>query len=431
MRVEAILEMKRAFPYRAALLIAATFQVALAAHLQAENWPRFRGPTGQGVSSETSLPAEWSSTSGIAWKTEIPGESWSSPIVWNDQVFVTTATDGGRSCRVLALDRKAGRVLWNTEVFQQTPGHKQGKNSYATPTPVTDGERVYAVFGDGSVAAVNFDGSLAWTNRDVKFYSEHGLGASPLVYGELLIMAFDGSSPGPETKVGWQIPWDQAFILAVDKTTGKPRWRASRGLSRIAHISPAVIRMGDREELLSCAGDAIQGFNPKTGQRLWHVFSEGEGVVPSPAWGDGLIFTASGFGKSTIRAVRMGARDDATKTHIAWEQRKGVPSQSSLLYVKPFLYAVTEGGIASCVKSESGDIVWQQRIGGEFCASPVFGDGKVFFLSEQGDTTVVAPGAEFKQLARNTLGERCQASPAVSQEHLFIRSDKHLWCIGK
>jgi outer membrane protein assembly factor BamB len=396
----------------------------------AENWPSFRGPTRQGHSSETDLPLRWSAEKNIAWKVDVPGEAWSSPIVWNDYVFVTTATDGGASCRVLAFSCTSGERLWNTEVFRQTPGHKQGKNSYATPTPATDGELVYAVFGDGSFAAVTFDGEVAWRNRDVKFYSQHGLGASPILYEDLVIMPFDGSSQGPDTKVGWQTPWDKAFILALDKQNGEQRWRASRGLSRIAHISPIIVEVDGRDLLVSCAGDAVQGFDPATGERLWHVYSEGEGVVPSPVVADDTLLTASGFGATTLRAVRLGGRGDVTKSHIAWEERKGTPSQSSLLYVAPFLYAVTDQGVVTGYRGDSGDVVWQNRIEGAYCSSPVFAGGRIYLLSEQGETTVLAPGEKFEVLAKNPLNEKCQASMAVADGRLFIRTEKHLWCIN-
>jgi outer membrane protein assembly factor BamB len=436
-------------------LSAALLLTALTLH--AEDWPGFRGPTRQGHSSETALPLEWTAEKHIAWKTEIPGEGWSSPIVSGDRVFLSTTTDAGASCHVLALDRKDGRILWNTEVFRQVPGHKQSENSHATPTPVTDGEKVFAVFSDGSFAAVNLDGAIAWTNRDFKHYSQHGLAASPLLHGDLIIMPFDGSSRGPDTKIGWQVPWDQAAILALDKRTGQQRWRATRGLSRIAHVSPVIVPVEGRDQLISCAGDAIQGFDPKTGERLWSIYSEGEGVVPSPAFGDGLIFTASGFGKPTLRTVRpvrptspsspsspsspispispsatgANATGGTASASIAWEQRKGSPSQSSLLYVKPHLYSVGEGGIATCYRADTGDIVWQERIGGAFNSSPVLADGRIYLLSAQGETTVLAPGAEFKVLAKNPLDEKCQASMAVSQKHLFIRTEKHLFAIGE
>ncbi|MDZ4778884.1 MAG: PQQ-binding-like beta-propeller repeat protein [Planctomycetia bacterium] len=401
------------------------------AQAQAEDWPSFRGPTRQGISSETGLPLQWTAAEHIAWKVEVPGEAWSSPIVWGDQVFVTTATDGGASCRVLAFARATGELMWNTEVFRQTPGHKQAKNSYATPTPTTDGELVYAIFGDGSFAAVSLEGEIAWTNRDVKFYGEHGLGASPILYHDLLIMPFDGSSSGPDLKVGWQTPWDQSFVLALDKRNGQQRWRASRGLSRIAHVSPIITQIDGHDELVSCAGDAIQGFDPVSGERLWHVFSEGEGVVPSPALANGTIFTASGFGATTLRTVRLGGRGDVTQSHIAWEQRKGAPNQSSLIYVAPFLYAVSDQGVVMCYRGETGEVVWQGRVEGTYSSSPVAAEGRIYLLSEQGETTVVEARDEFDIVARNPLGERCQASMAVSQGRLYIRTDRHLWCVGE
>ena len=207
---------------------------------RAENWPQFRGPTGQGHSGETGLPLHWSDTDNVAWKTELPGHAWSSPIVWENHVFVTTATDEGASCRVLALDRTSGTILWNKEVFRQQPGRKEGRNTYATPTPATDGQRVYACFGDGSFAALNFAGNVVWTNRDYPFYSQHGLASSLLLHRDLLIMARDGSSDGEDKELGWQRPWDQAFILALDARTGQERWKARRGLSRISHGMPAL-----------------------------------------------------------------------------------------------------------------------------------------------------------------------------------------------
>jgi outer membrane protein assembly factor BamB len=403
---------------------------ASTAPLQAENWPQFRGPTGQGISTETNLPTRWSVTENVDWKTEVPGEGWSSPIVWEDRIFLTSATEAGISCRAICLDRKTGRILWNTEVVKQTPTRKENKNSFASPTPITDGERVYVVFADGTLAALAFDGSIAWTNHDVKFYSKHGLGASPRLDGERLLMPFDGSSPGDDKEIGWKKPWDKSFLLALDKQTGKALWKGERGLSRIAHVTPNVLRANGQTQIISGAGDVVQGFEPETGKRIWSVYSQGEGVTPSVVIGDGLIFTASGFEKPTIRAIRPGGSGDVTQTHIAWEQTKGVPSLSSLLYVKPHLYAVTDAGVATCYEAATGDLVWQERIGGNHSASPIFADGKIYFLSEQGETTVIETGPEFKIVARNPLEEKCQASIAASQRHFYIRTERHVFCIG-
>ncbi|MHC1763422.1 MAG: PQQ-binding-like beta-propeller repeat protein [Verrucomicrobiia bacterium] len=412
------------------LLLAAALLFA-AATSHAENWPQFRGPTGQGHSAETGLPLRWSSTENIAWKTELPGEAWSSPIVWGDRVFVTTATDAGESCRVLALDRKTGTILWNKEVFKQVPRRKEGRNTYATPTPATDGERVYACFGDGSFAALSFAGDVVWTNRRYPHYSQHGLASSLILHRGLLIMARDGSNEGEDKGLGWQKPWDQAFILALDTETGQERWKARRGLSRISHGVPALWEHDGGVELVSEAGDVVQGFNPETGERLWSSQVIGEGKVPSTVVGEGLVFTAGGWGgRESIKAFRLNERGDLGTKNLAWEQRKGMPKVPSMLYLRPHLFAVTDGGIATCLKAATGEIVWQERLGGNFSASPVCAEGHIYFVLDEGETTVIEAGPEFKVLAKNSLGEKVQASPAISKGQIFIRTEQNLFCIG-
>lgn len=398
----------------------------------ADDWPRFRGPTGQGHSRETGLPVEWSTEKNVQWKTPIPGAAWSSPIVWKDRIYLTTATDDGATCRLLALDFDTGRVVWDRELFTQELKRKENKNSFATPTPCTDGERIYACFADGSLAAVSLDGSLVWTNRDFPFYSKHGLGESPIIYEDLLIMPRDGSSPGPDVKVGWKEPWDQAFVLALDAATGKVRWKTPRGLSRVSHMTPLVLPVDGKDQLISPAGDRIQGFDPLSGELLWSAYSQGEGVTPSPVFGDGLLFTSSGFENPTVRAVKLsGAKGEVTESHIVWEQQKGTPTQSSLIYVSPYLYAVTDNGVVSCYTGKTGELVWQDRLGDKYSASPVYADGRLYFLDESGLTTVLQPGPEFQVLARNPLNELTQASMAVAQGTLLIRTATHLYAIRK
>jgi outer membrane protein assembly factor BamB len=397
----------------------------------ADNWPQFRGPTGQGHSAETGLPVNWSATNNVIWKTPVPGESWSSPIVWSDYVFVTTATDGGESCRVLALDRKSGTNRWNSEVFKQVPRRKEGRNTYATPTPATDGERVYACFGDGSFAALTFAGERVWTNRDYPHYSQHGLATSLVLHRGLLIMARDGSSDGEDKGLGWQKPWEQAFILALDTRTGRERWKARRGLSRISHGMPAIGEHDGKVELVSEAGDVVQGFSLETGERRWSSQVIGEGKVPSTVLGEGLVFTSGGWGgKETIKAFKLGGQGELKESNLVWEQRKGMPKVPSMLYLKPHLFAITDGGIATCLKAATGEMVWQERVGGNFSASPVAAEGRIYFVGDSGETTVIEAGSEFKVLAKNPLGEKVQASPAISQGHIIIRAEKNLFCIG-
>lgn len=398
---------------------------------RAEDWPRFRGPTGQGVSTEQKVPTEWAADKNVAWKTPIPGEGWSSPIVWGDRVFVTCATDAGRSCHVICLNASNGQIVWDREVFQQELRRKEGKNSYATPTPVTDGERVYAFFGSGSAAAVDFDGKVVWTNTDNVFYSQHGFGASPILYRDLLIMPFDGSNPGDDKLIGWKKAWDGGFIVALDTKTGKQRWKAKRGLSRLAHVTPMIAHVGDRDQLLSGAGDVVQGFDPDTGERIWSVHSQGEGVTPSLVLGDGVVYSSSGFEAETIRAIRLdpAARGDVTKTHIAWEQKRAVPTQPSFVHHDGLLYSIKENGIALCMDGKTGEVIWQERLEGSYSASPVVAAARIYYLAENGDTTVIEAGRAFKQIAMNSLEGQCQASPAISKGRILIRSDKHLFCI--
>lgn len=406
---------------------------ALSVHpLAAANWPQFRGPGSQGHSTEKKVPLEWSATSNVLWKATIPGEGWSSPAIWKDHVFVTTATDGGQSCRVIALNAKTGAIRWNHEVFQQVPRRKEGRNSYATPTPATDGKLVYTVFGDGSFAALTFDGKVAWTNRSYPFYSQHGLGTSPLLHDGLLVTPWDASSDGADKLVGWQKPWDKSFVLALDAKTGKEAWKASRGQSRIAHGAPVLWTHQGRNQVVTEAGDVVQGFDLKTGKRLWTSKVLGEGKVPSPVIADDLVFASGGWGgRESIKAFRMGAEGDLDESNLVWEQKKGVPKLSSLLYLKPHLFAMTDGGIASCYNAATGEIVWQERVGGNFSASPVAANGRLYFVGDEGQTTVLEAGPKFNVLARNPLGERVQASPAIADGRFYIRTAGSLFCIGK
>ena len=390
----------------------------------AENWPGFRGPTRQGVSSEVDLPLHWTQATNVLWKTPTTGSGWSSPIVWGDRIFLTTATNEGSSCHVLSLDARTGRVLWDKHVFDQQTLMKRRQNSFASPTPVTDGQSVFAVFADGSVVALDFDGNVLWRNRDFDFFSEHGLGASPILYKNLLIMAFDPSSrTGRDQKIGWKVPWDGAAIWALDKASGELVWEAKRGPSRLAHVTPNIMEADGMVQLVSAAGDVIQGFAPDSGKRLWSVYAQGEGVVPSIVVGGGLAYTVSGFEATAIRAVDPGG-------NVVWEQTRSASHIPSMIYHAGLLYNIHENGVATCMDAETGEIIWQERVGGKHWASPVLAEGRIYFLSEEGETIVIGTGREYKELARNRLDEHTQASMAVSDGRFYIRTADHLWAIG-
>lgn len=407
-------------PLAAALVVIAW---AAAAHA-ADHWSRFRGPTGQGTSRATGLPTTWGPQRHIAWQTPIPGTGWSSPIIWKDVVFVTTATDEGRTCRVLALDRASGRIRWDRVVVEQRTTRKEGRNSYATPTPATDGERVYVSCGDGTLAAVAFDGRLLWTQRGAPFYGRHGLAASLLVFRGLVITARDGSSDGADETIGWQKPWAGGYVLAVDARSGRERWRTGRGASRIGHATPILIESRSGPRIVSPAGDVIQVLDPANGRLIATTASAGEGVVPSPIEAEGLAITTSGFGAPTIRAV------DIASGTVAWEQTTGVPMQASPVYAPPYVYTVSDQGVVTALERATGRVGWRGRLEGAFSASPVYADGKLYFLSETCETFVVAPGSSFTLLARNGLEGRCQASMAVADGQVLIRTATALYAIG-
>lgn len=407
--------------------------------VRAENWPGFRGPTGQGESAEKGLPVTWDRTKNVRWKTAVQGRGWSSPVVWGDRVFLTATSEDGTACHVMALERDGGAIAWDVEVFKQKPTRKEGRNSYATPTPVTDGKRVYAVFGEGGIAALDFDGKVAWTNLENDYYSQHGMGASPILYKDLLFVPWDWSTPtGPDPRIGWQKPWDKSFILALDAASGKERFKAMRRKSRIGHMTPHVVEVDGRPQLVSAAGDVVQGFDPGTGELIWWAQTGGEAAVPSPVFGDGMVFVPSGFptpiGREPIhpalRAFRLGGTGDVSKTNFVWEQTKSVAMIPSMAFVEHLLYSVKEDGVLQCLDAKDGSIVYRQRLEGTYSASPVYADGRIYFTSDDGNTTVVAPGREFKQLAYNELHEPTQASMAVSAGRLFLRTQDHLYCIG-
>ena len=401
-----------------------------------ENWAQFRGPNGQGISKATGLPVSWSAEENIAWKTDIPGEGWSSPIVWNDHIFLTTATEDGKNCHVIAIDRRTGKILWDKIVFTQQPQqHRHEFNSYATPTPVTDGKTVFAVFSGGSFVALDFDGNVRWINSDLDYYSQHGMGTSPILYGDLLLLAVNPSNRVDPKGLGWLQPWDKSYLLALDKNTGKERWRGMREKSRIAHSTPVVMQVNGKDQIITSAGDVIQGFDPTNGKLIWTIANEGEPCVPSPVIGDGLVY-ASSTNSSPIRAVRPDGQGECTATHTVWEQRRNTPMMSSFLYVKPCLYTASDNGAFTCLDAATGEFLWDIRLRhGALNPSPVFADGKIYVLSERGTTVVMKPSADPKEpaeiIATNELGELCRASIAVAGKQLIIRSGNRLWCIGK
>lgn len=391
---------------------------------RAGDWPQFRGPSGQGHSSDVGLPLEWSESRNIAWKAPV-GEGWSSPVVSGGRVWVTTVSESreGRrvvsSLRAVALDAATGREVVNVEVFRlENPGSINEKNSRASPTPIVDGDRVYVHFGADGTAAVSKDGKILWTVR-LRYDSQHGNGGSPVLYQDLLIVNCDG----------WG---EEAYVIALDTSTGKTRWKTSRRRPwSHAYSTPLIIRAGDEDQLVSIGAYRTAAYEPLTGREIWRVnYDEGFSNVPRPVYGGGLVYIATGFQVPSLMAVRVDGRGDVTRTHVAWTLARGAPYTPSPLLVGDELYYLSDTGVLSCVDAKTGEMRYQQRLVGNFSASPVFVDGRIYVLSEEGVTTVLAPGKQFKALATNRLDGRTLASMAVADGSFFLRSDTHLYRIA-
>jgi outer membrane protein assembly factor BamB len=387
---------------------------------RADDWPQFRGPSGQGISSEAGLPLAWSESRNIVWKALVPGRGWSSPVVAGGRVWLTTSiSDKGASLRAMAFDVASGREAVNVEVVRlRNADLTNPKNSHASPTPVVDGDRVYVHFGAQGTAALTTSGEIVWKAR-FPYESQHGNGGSPVLYGDLLIFNCDGS---PE-----------AFVVALDKRTGKVRWKTSRrDPADQAYSTPLVIRVGDRDQLVSVGAYRATAYDPQTGKEIWRVgYADGFSNVPRPVFGHGLVYIATGFQQPSLLAVRADGAGDVTKTHIAWTLKRGAPLTPSPLLVGDELFVVNDGGIASCLDAKTGATHWVQRLGGAFSASPVFADGRVYFLSEEGTSTVLSPGKEFHKLAESTLDGAILASMAVSERSIFIRTMSHLYRVAQ
>jgi len=400
-------------PLALSLLLALAWSGAVT---QADDWPQFRGPSGQGQSAETGLPIAWSESQNVVWKTAVPGRGWSSPVVAGGRVWVTTSVDGkGASLRALAFDVASGREAVNVEVFRlRSADLTNPKNSHASPTPIVEGDRLYVHFGAEGTAALTTSGEIVWTAR-FPYDSQHGNGGSPVLYGDLLIFSCDGSN--------------DAFVVALDKRTGKVRWKTSRRQPwDQAYSTPLVIRAGDRDQLVSVGAYRAAAYDPQTGKEIWRVsYADGFSNVPRPVFGHGLVYIATGFQQPSLLAVRADGAGDVTKTHIAWTLKRGAPLTPSPLLVGDELFVVNDAGIASCLDAKTGATHWVQRLGGAFSASPVFADGRIYFLSEEGTSTVLAPGREFRKLAASTLDGAILASMAVSERSIFIRTNTHLY----
>jgi outer membrane protein assembly factor BamB len=395
---------------------------------RAENWPEFRGPTGQGLVPRGKLPTVWSETKNVVWKQTIPGVGWSSPIVQDGRIYLTTAApiedspNKDQSLRALGLDAKTGKILWDREVFRQDGSKVEAlhdKASHANPTPLADGRRICVHFGSQGTAALDPDGKVLWRNGDFKYRQWHGNGGSPVLFEDLLIFNCDG--------------FEMPYVVALDRTSGKVVWKADRKVDverKYSYCTPLVIDVNGQKQLISPAAGAVMAYEPRTGKEIWRVrLDDGYSNVPRPVFGHGLVFLSNSTDSPHLLAVRPDGKGDVTDSHVAWKVRRSVPLTSSPILVGDELYMVSDSGLATCLDAKTGKTHWRERLGGSHSASPIHADGKLYFQSEEGVGSVLKAGKKFEVLTRNRLAEPVLASYAAADGALFIRTDKHLYRI--
>lgn len=395
--------------------------LAIGVPVVADDWPQFRGPSGQGLAAEQRLPVTWSESTNLLWKSPVSGRGWSSPVVAGQTVWLTSGVEegGGVSLRALGYDIETGRQVISTEVARlDRSALLNAKNSHASPTPIVEGDRVYVHFGAEGTAALTTAGAIIWRAR-FPYESQHGGGGSPTLYRDRLIFSGDGH--------------DTAFVMAVDKQTGTVRWKTTRRTPfHQAYSTPLVIRVGDRDQVVSIGAFRAGAYDPDTGQEIWRVtYGDGFSNVPRPVYGHGLVYIATGFQEPSLLAVRPDGTGDVTRSHVAWTLRRAAPHTPSPLLVGNELYTVSDLGVATCLDAKTGDVHWRERLGGNYSASPVYADGRIYFQSEEGQTTVVAPGREFRVLGKSELDGATLASMAVAHGSLFLRTQTHLYRIGQ
>lgn len=404
----------------AAILVAACSD---ALTVVAGDWPEFRGPTGQGISTASDLPLKWSSGENVVWRSRIAGKGWSSPVVKGDRVLLTTAVSSGRmqSLRTVCIDARTGKENWNIEVFKQNDGRTHSKNSHASPTPLVDGEHVFVHFGTHGAACLTLDGDIVWKTQKLVYRPQHGNGGSPILVGDLLIVSCDGS--------------DVQFVAALERSTGKIRWKKDRPQvqrpRKFAFSTPLAIQVDGKTQVVSPGAGMVVSYEPETGREIWKVYYDGYSVIPRPVFSHGLVFVSTSYGSTTLLAIRPTGTGDVTDTHVAWKLSRGAPHTPSPLAVGDELYIVSDRGIATCLDVEKGTVHWQERLGGAFSASPIYADGRVYFQSEEGETIVVRAGTKYDELARNDLKARTLASIAVDAPALLIRTEDALYRIAE
>jgi len=391
-----------------------------------ENWPDFRGPTKDGHSDATELPLTWSETENITWKVPIHDRGWSTPIVWGDQIWMTTALENGKEMYTICVSKKTGEILHDVKIFENdNPPRIAALNSYASPSPLIEAGRLYVHFGTFGTACLDTkSGKVLWQRRDLNCDHEEGPGSSPVLFGDLIILTLDGG--------------DVQYIAALDKKTGKTIWKTNRSTKwppendyRLAFGTPLIVDFNGKPQLVTTGSKAAISYDPNTGEEIWQVPYSGWSNSSRPVALNGMAFINTGFESPQLWAVQLDGRGDVSDSHIVWKCEKDVPTLPSPIIVDGLIYMVSDNGALSCLESGSGNLVWRERIGGKYMSSPIYANGRLYFSDHNGKTTVIKPGRIYEELAVNTLDDGFMSSPAVVGNSLIMRTKTHLYCIEK
>lgn len=406
------------------------------------DWPEFRGPRGDGHVSapgdtkSIGLPLRWSETENVKWKTEIPHRGWATPVVMGGQVWLTTATVDGHDFFAICVDADTGKVRFNEKVFHsdnpESLGNGASMNCYATPSPVIERGRVYVHFGSFGTACLDTaTGKVLWQRDDLRCRHYRGPSSSPVLFENLLILTFDGV--------------DLQYHVALDKQTGKTVWQTKRSVAwndehetsqlvkdgdwRKAHSTPLIVTSGGKPQMLSVGAKAGYGYDPRTGKELWRVQYADWSTAPRPLYDRGVAYIVTGLRKKELLAVRTDGHGDVADTHVKWRLGTRVGKYASPLLVDGLIYTAADESFVTCLEAATGEVVWTERVGGKYAASPIYADGRIYLFDQQGTTTVLKPGRKLEVLATNTLENGFMASPAVSGKALFLRTRTHLYRI--
>ena len=400
----------------------------------ADNWPMWRGPRGDGTSSESGVPLRWSSRDNIAWKVKIPGVGHASPIVWEDRVFIVTCLPESQHRVLLCLDRTSGDTLWQRVVIEAPLEEKHRLNSRASSTPATDGELVYVAFlePDGSqirigderyitpgnmvVAAYDFSGQRRWLVRPGLFSSRHGFCSNPVPFENRIIV--NGDHDG------------DAYLVALDRQTGQTLWKTPRENKTRSYSTPIIRSLDGRTQMVLSGNLCVASYDPRDGSQHWIIDGPTEQFVASVVDNGQLVFVTAGYPEYHILAIRPDGHGKLTDSHIEWRTTKGCAYVPSPIVIGPYLFVVSDTGIASLFDTQSGKRFWMERIGKHFSASVITAGGHLFALADDGTTSVIKPGPTFERIAQNAIGESCSSSPAISKGQIFVRGEEHLYCIG-